>query len=590
MVRHPGSLAAPRRAGEARTAPSPRSAGQRPYHAANCPSPARAPPCARDAPRAARRAAVLLLALAAAVALYEGWRAFRFLTDDAFIDFRYVQNSRLGLGYTWNAPPFRPVEGYTSLLWVALLDATWRLTGVPPPDSANVIGLFCGAGSLAATAFMLARVDLGDRLGPARLPVAAVALAGVVSNRTFLTWTSSGLETPLFVLLVLCWVSAALFSRARGARYALLVTALAALLELARPDGLLFWAASFPLVLAAPPAPGRRRALLGGWPLMVVPAHLLFRRWRYGAWLPNTYYAKVVAPWPEAGLRYLASFCLEYALWLLVPLALLALARSAPRLRSALADGATVRSAIVASAILAHVAYYTLRVGGDYFEYRVFAHLIPLTMVAAVWLIGRVSLPPAAGVAALAGLVAASLPIPWTLRSLEVRAPPMTRDRPYVLAAVAPAFPAFLQGYAGLFDDLQAWLIPHAICVRHEQHVRFFKTQAAKFPSREQGWAIDPSDHPILAIGSVGVAGWVAPRVAVLDRLGLNDAVVARTPVKPAAFRRMAHERHPPPGYIECFAPNVTWSPEGFTVTPRAVPVTDATIVDCETRFLAAVE
>jgi arabinofuranosyltransferase len=244
----------------------------------------------------------------------------------------------------------------------------------------------------------------------------------------------------------------------------------------------------------------------------------------------------------------------------------------------------------VAGAILAHLGYYTLRVGGDYFEYRVFAHLIPLSMVAAAWLLGRASLPTAAGVAALAGLVAASLPIPWALRSLEIHAPPIERDRPYVLAAVAPVFPGWMRGYVGLFDALQSWLIPHGICVRHEQHVRFFRTQAAKLPSREQGWAVPASDHPILAIGSVGLVGWAAPRVAVLDRLGLNDAVVARTPVKPGAFRRMAHERHPPPGYIECFAPNVAWSPEGFTVTPRAVPVTDATIVACESRFLSAAE
>ena len=445
-------------------------------------------------PRAARRAAVLLLAVAAAAALYEGWRAFSFLTDDAFIDFRYVQNSRLGLGYTWNPPPFRAVEGYTSLLWVALLDATWRVTGVSPPDSANVIGLLCGAGSLAATGLMLARVDLGDRLAQARLPLAAIAIAGVVANRTFLTWQSSGLETPLFVLLVLLWTFAALFARTGGATYALGVTASAALLELARPDGLLFWAASFALVMAAPPASGRRsaRALLGAWPLLLAPLHVLWRRWRYGAWLPNTYYAKVVAPWPEAGLRYLASFCLEYALWLLVPLALLALARAAPRVRAAFASpsGDAARTAVVVGAILLHLGYYTLRVGGDYFEYRVLAHLIPLAMVAAAWLLGRASLPPAAGLAALAGLVAASLPIPWALRALERDAPPLSRDRPYVLAAVAPAFPGSLRGYVGLFDDLQAWLIPHAICVRHEQHVRFFEAQAAKLPSRDQGWAI----------------------------------------------------------------------------------------------------
>jgi arabinofuranosyltransferase len=43
--------------------------------------------------------------------LVVGWKLFWFLTDDAFITFRYASNSILGHGYTWNPPPFRPVEG-----------------------------------------------------------------------------------------------------------------------------------------------------------------------------------------------------------------------------------------------------------------------------------------------------------------------------------------------------------------------------------------------------------------------------------------------------------------------------------------------
>src|SRR5450432_2650612 len=81
-------------------------------------------------------------ALAALAALaYLGWRQFAFLTDDAFITFRYIANHRLGWGYTWNPPPFRHVEGYSNFLWMVLLEGVWRLTGVTPPDSCNVVSL-----------------------------------------------------------------------------------------------------------------------------------------------------------------------------------------------------------------------------------------------------------------------------------------------------------------------------------------------------------------------------------------------------------------------------------------------------------------
>jgi len=80
------------------------------------------------------KAGLFFLSVGVAIAAYCGWRTFWFLTDDAYIAFRYVSNSSLGLGYVWNPPPFRPVEGYTSFLWVVLLDIVWRITGFEPPS------------------------------------------------------------------------------------------------------------------------------------------------------------------------------------------------------------------------------------------------------------------------------------------------------------------------------------------------------------------------------------------------------------------------------------------------------------------------
>ena len=70
-----------------------------------------------------RRVEIALLTAVAALLLFWGWRTFWYLTDDAFIAFRYISNRDLGHGYVWNAAPFRAVEGYTSFLWVALLAA-----------------------------------------------------------------------------------------------------------------------------------------------------------------------------------------------------------------------------------------------------------------------------------------------------------------------------------------------------------------------------------------------------------------------------------------------------------------------------------
>ena len=56
--------------------------------------------------------------------------------------------------------------------------------------------------------------------------------------------------------------------------------------------------------------------------LLGIVAHVAWRWSVYSDLLPNTYYAKQVAPWPAAGIVYLTSFLLEYAgwVWLLVAL------------------------------------------------------------------------------------------------------------------------------------------------------------------------------------------------------------------------------------------------------------------------------
>jgi hypothetical protein len=95
---------------------------------------------------AVRVAACLCLASLA----YAGYREHWFLTDDAFITFRYASNHLRGWGYTWNPPPFRPVEGYTSFLWLVLLEGVWRVLAIEPPESANPIGFLLGLGTLGA--------------------------------------------------------------------------------------------------------------------------------------------------------------------------------------------------------------------------------------------------------------------------------------------------------------------------------------------------------------------------------------------------------------------------------------------------------
>ena len=144
-----------------------------------------------------------------------------------------------------------------------------------------------------------------------------MALLGIVSNRTFLTWTSSGLETAMVNLWILLWVLAALrYSQQRSASTGALVACAASLIYLTRPEGLLFASATAAMLVCVWLERRRTLALLASClPLLAVPVHLLWRHATYGEWLPNTYWAKHVGAWPLSGGHYLLSYTLEHALW-----------------------------------------------------------------------------------------------------------------------------------------------------------------------------------------------------------------------------------------------------------------------------------
>lgn len=532
-----------------------------------------------SAPRARRWLVPVLVVLAVAWA-YAGYRLFWFLTDDAFIAFRYVSNEIAGHGLVWNPAPFRPVEGYTSFSWVALLDIVWRLTGVAPPEAANPMAFVAGLGTLAVTALMLQRMALPGPMERARLALTVAAFVGILSNRTFLTWLSSGLETSLFNCLVVSWFYV-MTSATLDARRTRWLAGIAAALALTRPDGLLFASATVVRVLLQP-APGLRHRALGClhlWPLLAIGVHVGWRLSFYGEWFPNTYYAKYVAAWPQGGLRYLASFALEYGVWVWLALAVL-WAVGQLRRGGVVRRGWRARHAVIAvGAIAAHAGYYTLIIGGDHFEYRVYSQLVPLLWVSGVFFAAWVAPTVKRSAAVIALALVVSWPIAWVhwdaTRALETRKETFSLKMP-----IADRFPAPIRPVVEVWDELQHWLIERGVGVRRKEHSAFHEMLIDRRVSRADGAKITWEQRAVITTRQVGVTGWVLPGVAVIDGAGLNDYVVARQPVNSKAKRRMAHDRWAPKGYVECFKPNVRLIRRGVRVKPR--PLTDAQIHACE--------
>lgn len=538
----------------------------------------------------ASRSALLLALLLTVV----GWWVFWYQCDDAYIAFRYVANRQQGFGYVWNPPPFRPVEGYTSFLWVLLLDGVWTVTGLLPDRVATWLDLACALGQVVVTWDLACRLPLGPLHEAHRDRIVAFVLLGTVTNTTFLAWTSSGLETALFVLLLLAWFREAAVGRRDAGWTARLVT-LATLSALTRPDGLLFLLAT-PFIVASVRlrTDVRWADALGFAPAALVGAHLLWRKATYGFWVPNTYVAKHVEPWPEAGLRYLGLFGLEFGFWLWIPVALVALWRARSQ-RGDLAAGLLHPGTIAASAFVAHAGYYVLRVGGDHFEYRIFAQLVPLLFLALPWMLARAGVGLRASMLVAGFALVNSWWIPW-LDWAQMRGVDDKDAIPKLRMPVAPLVPEPLATYARWGDNLERWLVYHTIRISHQSHRMFVVQHARNFPDRDasltlagpaqwDGVGNAATEYPVISLGSVGIAGWSMPYVAILDWMGLNDLVVARNPIPSDWPRFMAHDRRAPAGYTECFRPNVPKGPGRFEVRPRTPPLTADEIRACEATW-----
>ncbi|MFI5315281.1 MAG: hypothetical protein ACHQ6T_06255 [Myxococcota bacterium] len=476
---------------------------------------------------------------------------YAFLCDDAFISFRYARNLAEGYGLVFN-PGYERVEGYTNFLWVLLLAAVARTSGIAPEVAAQPLSLAATVGLWAALARYAWRARLpGDSLWPVALPTLLLA-----ATRSVAVWSTSGLETRLFELIVL---SATLrlareLTRAARAEPVLPVAALLyALGALVRPDGLLFAASA---LAAAAAFLAARRALRPRWLaaqaaafLPLVAAQFLWRHAYYGDWLPNTFYVKVEGTWWSMGGAYLASAALEYAIWLWPPLLLIAVRRHA-RL------GSLQVPLLFAAVVMPH-ALYVASIGGDHFEYRpldLYFSFAFLLLGDGAFELARTRrgawLAPAYAALLIAGLVA----IPW--RS-HVESPdhyetgfPGLPEGPSGAARAEYLDPERdpiyrwpgLRELAGLQRALLQQLTAHFVGVRQEEHRGFLLSvlPEAKRLSELRERGVLPADA-YFAISCVGAIPYYS-RLRILDRFGLTDAAVAHGPALGEGM--LAHDRH----------------------------------------------
>lgn len=427
---------------------------------------------------------------------------FATLAEDAFISFRYSANLAEGHGLVFNVG--ERVEGYSNFLWVVLVAGPRALVNADIITTARVLGVLCALGCVLVTYVLTRRITGSARAGL----LAATVVAGASSLAAY---GPSGLETPMFALLVLLVLLAVQANRP------LVAGLLVALATMTRPDGIVIAVVVGVWLVAAAVRQKTWRVPLwyvAGAVVLAAP----WTVWRvvyYGHLVPNAIAAKSGAStsWLlRSGFDYLSGYLVAaQALLVLVPVAVFALLKSR-------AAGLPVLALALG---VVYIGFF-VATGGDWMPaWRFFAPAMPLLAVGCV--------------AAAAG--------PW---------PVATRGAPVLAASVAALLLASSVWHPSFKKTIDAW---------HAQ-VNELGDMGA--------WVHDTvPDGTTIATFANGALSYAAgSKVTVVDLLGLTDEHIARDGKRDSSMM-IGHQANDYEYVLGTRRPSLVFtSGTGYAVTP----------------------
>lgn len=437
------------------------------------------------------------------------------VTDDAYITFRSIEQVFSGRGPIWN--PHERVQVYTHPLWFLLLTL---LRGFSPDVFMNAV-----AASLASCLLMLwaaAYVFRDHRKW-------FLWLLLLLASKSFMDYTSSGLENALSYLLLTLFF---LFF-VRGATVRVFVVF--GFLLICRHDLLLVTLPAVAVSLwRAAARVGKVRAF-GNLALGLLPFLLwsLFAVIYYGFPFPNSAYAKLQTGLPlfpqggDSGLLYRGIVYLGGSIWFdpfllaLAGLTMLALLYARGLTRSQ-------RAALGCGMILYVV--YLATAGGDYMAGRFLTPVVLLgtLAVAGFWAETGRAYALAAVLALLAIVVSPLSPVKSTKDYTNPR----------------PVF--------GWVSDERALYFPATSLHQHlgRQPDEYFRRRPQTRRWYEYGLGFRNAPERFTIHGNVGILGYTAGTAKIIiDPRGITDPLLARLPAKRGTI--VGHyDRTIPEGYV----------------------------------------
>jgi arabinofuranosyltransferase len=475
---------------------------------------------------AARRSYPALVATAAAalVILSHAW-----LADDAYITLRVIDNFWNGYGLRWNV--IERVQVFTHPLWLLVLGGLYGLTR-EAYWTTLVLSLVHSLGTVYLTARFAATAG-------ATLFVVAVAISG----KSFVDFSTSGLENPMSHFLLVALLLAGWRAASDGGRD-WPVSLIAGLCVLCRLDLILL---AGPLWLASlwqrdSAADGRSvRRWMSAFTVFAFPATAwtIFAWWYYGSPMPNTALAKLPDNWlpnerVEQGFHYLWNAVIADPITPLAIVAAVALV------------GIRRQDRAVAVAVIASLAYVVF-VGGDFMSGRFLSPVFAISLCA---IARHIRWSSTTGAVAATVVIAVGAALPQS----------RLRIWQHPVAGAPPA----IQG-RGIVDE-RGFFYPHTGLVAVLQG-----SSPSQHPWASAGSSLRP-ERRVIAYPVVGLIGYHAgPGVHIIDRMALTDPLLATLPANLPA--RVGHMERPiPEGYLETVEKCLDIAFPSGTIAPGVTP------------------
>ncbi len=427
------------------------------------------------------------------------------LSDDAYITYRVIDNLIDGFGLTWNVA--ERVQAYTHPLWLFLNAAVVGFTR-EVYVTAIVLSIVVSLVALSLVAFRLAQTSRAALLG----------LLALLLSHGFVDYCTSGLENPLthalLALFLICW-----FRTPRDAQRAYRLGAIAALGFLTRADFLLLVAPA--LVVAFMQLPRRealRAVLVTLTPICIWETFSLVY---YGSLVPNTAYAKLNTgiQRPELlrqGLYYLLDSLQRDPLTLVVTIGAIISAFVAKRRDQIL----------IGVGIAAHLVY-VVWIGGDFMSGRFFTP----AFFTAVALLSQYRFDDRRVFALAAAAVA--------LIGCAFGRPTLLSGRDYGLGRPYITYHGIADERAGYFPQTGLLRADHKHGV--DEHVKAVEGRGA----RDHNFSVQFGRM-------VGILGYYSgPTAHILDGYALADPLLARLPERGIKWRVGHFAREVPVGYMQ---------------------------------------